>query len=111
MKPAALVLCLELGLDLRPGAMYQCEPYAEGGEQIEIDCKLHEASIGHEIATEGDDEGLAAKRMYIRRRGLEPVDEPVLCRQPQTSRRRLARSRALCWSGGVLVRGNCSSPC
>jgi len=95
MKPAALVLCLELGLDLRPGAMDQCEPYAEGGEQIEIDCKLHEASIGHEVATEGDDEGLAAKTVNIGGNRLEPVDEAVLRRKPQPAARRSLFRRLL----------------
>ena len=80
MKTAAPALHLELCLDLRAGAVHQCEPYAERGEQIEINGEFDEAAVDHQFAAERDDEGLAAECVNIGRYRLKPVDEAVLRR-------------------------------
>lgn len=105
MKAAAMVLRLELGLGLRTRAMHEHDAHAQRSKEIEIDGELPEASVGYELPAEGDDERLAAKRVDIRRRRLEPVYEPVLCRKPEPAPTRAAlRPRDL--SLGVLLLRN-----
>ena len=48
--------------------------------------EIEEAAVGDEIAAKGDDESLAAERVYIGSDRLEPVDETVLAGEPLTPR-------------------------
>jgi hypothetical protein len=54
---------------------------AQSGEQVEVVSEVEEAPVGDEVSAEGDDENLAAKRVYVRGDRLEPVDESVLARK------------------------------
>jgi hypothetical protein len=69
--------------------VHEREPHAERRQQIEIDREFAEAPVGDEVATERDDESLAAEGVDVRCGRLKPVDEPVLCRKPQAARRPL----------------------
>jgi hypothetical protein len=72
--------------------VYQHQSHTQRGEEIQVDGEIGEASVVHQLAAERNDKRLAAKGMNIRRRRLEPVDEPVLRREAQApSRRRIVR--------------------
>jgi hypothetical protein len=62
-------------LHLRPHAVDQHQPHAQAVQQVDVVRQLHEAAIRHQFAAKGDDEGLAAKAMDVRRGRAEPVDE------------------------------------
>ena len=68
---------------------------AERGEQVQVVGEVEEPAISHDIATERDNEGIAAEGVDIGRDRLKPVDETVLARKPlppRHLRRRLARA-------------------
>ena len=52
--------------------MHHHQPNSGGVEQIEIVRKHRELAVGNDLTAEGDDKGLAAERMEIRRGGAEP---------------------------------------
>ena len=71
---------LELGLDLRTGAVRQHEPDAERGEHVHVVDEAREArALGEHLAAEGHDEGAAAKGVHVRRDLAEPADEAFGC--------------------------------
>ena len=64
--------CVHLGVDLRPRAMHQHQAYAHAVEQRDVvDQRLRGARFEH-FATEGDDEGAAAKGVDVGRRLAHP---------------------------------------
>ena len=62
-------------LDLRPRAMHQHQAHAQARQQIQIVYEREKPRIRHDLAAKRDDEGAAAKRVYVRRGGTEPFDE------------------------------------
>jgi hypothetical protein len=66
---------LQLGFDLRARAVHQHQAYAGAAQQVDVLRQHRELAVGHDFAAEGDDEGLAAKGVEIRRRRAEPGDE------------------------------------
>jgi hypothetical protein len=57
------------------------ELHAQRRKEIQVVSEIEEATIGHDVAAERNDENLSAERVDIRRDGLEPVDESILARQ------------------------------
>ena len=75
-RVAALdVLLRENGLDLRPRAVDDDQVHAEAVQEVEVVDDAEKRVVGDDFASERDDEGLAAKRVDIRRRRADPLDE------------------------------------
>jgi hypothetical protein len=67
---------LELGLDLRAGAVRQHEPDAERGQDADVVDEAREArALGEHLAAECHHESAAAKGVQIRRDLAEPAHE------------------------------------
>ena len=69
--PALLHLCF----DLRPRAMDQHQPDASCLQQVDVLRQHRELAVGHHLATEGNDKGLAAKAVDVGCNGTKPGDK------------------------------------
>ena len=103
-RVAALdVLLREDRLDLRPRAVDDDEVHAEAVQQVEVVDDAEERVVGDDLAAERDDERLAAKRVDVRRRRADPLDERARGRGMRGRRgvgRRAASAAAAGASGG-----------
>ena len=74
------VLFAQLFLDLRAGAMHQHQANAQADQQIDVVSQGLGKLAGHRLATEGNDEGAAAKGIDVGRDRPEPGDEMLVVR-------------------------------
>src|SRR5271154_2067919 len=72
---AGNVLLLEDRLDLWTRSVHNNEADAEAVQKIQVVNDAQECVVCDHFAAEGDDEGLAAKRMNIRCSGTYPLHE------------------------------------
>ncbi len=72
------VLLEQLFLDLRPGAVHQHQTDAQADQQIDVVGQRLGELAGHSLATEGNDEGLAAEGIDVRRDSPKPGDEMLV---------------------------------